>query len=103
MTHLSTRSIHEEYALMPRRFLFKSEQFSLLFATNELQGRANRAEDKAGNAGEIGGRGHRAAGSSENLRRRGRASVVPLFVKTGDVVRVDLQAMKYMDRVKTDR
>ncbi|MBI2686627.1 MAG: elongation factor P [Acidobacteria bacterium] len=29
--------------------------------------------------------------------------MVPLFVKTGDVIRVDLQAMKYMDRVKTDR
>jgi len=29
--------------------------------------------------------------------------MVPLFIKTGDVVRVDLQAMKYMDRVKTNR
>jgi elongation factor P len=29
--------------------------------------------------------------------------MVPLFIKTGDVVRVDLQTMKYMDRVKTDR
>jgi len=29
--------------------------------------------------------------------------MVPLFVKTGDVIRVDLQAMKYMDRVKIDR
>ncbi len=29
--------------------------------------------------------------------------MVPLFVKTGDVIRLDLQAMKYMDRVKTDR
>ena len=29
--------------------------------------------------------------------------MVPLFVKTGDVIRVDLQAMKYMDRVKMDR
>ena len=29
--------------------------------------------------------------------------MVPLFVKTGDVIRVDLHAMKYMDRVKTDR
>jgi len=29
--------------------------------------------------------------------------MVPLFVKTGDVIRVDLEAMKYRDRVKTDR
>ena len=29
--------------------------------------------------------------------------MVPLFIKTGDKIRVDLQAMKYMDRVKTDR
>ena len=32
-----------------------------------------------------------------------RLIMVPLFIKTGDVIRVDLQAMKYMDRVKTDR
>ena len=30
-------------------------------------------------------------------------TMVPLFVKTGDVIRLDRQAMKYMDRVKTDR
>jgi len=29
--------------------------------------------------------------------------MAPLFVKTGDVIRVDLEAMKYRDRVKTDR
>ena len=29
--------------------------------------------------------------------------MVPLFVKLGDVIRVDLHAMKYMDRVKMDR
>lgn len=29
--------------------------------------------------------------------------MVPLFVKTGDVIRLDLHAMKYMDRVKTER
>jgi elongation factor P len=28
--------------------------------------------------------------------------MVPQFVKTGDVIRLDLQTMKYMDRVKTD-
>jgi elongation factor P len=33
----------------------------------------------------------------------GAKIMVPLFIKTGDVIRVDLQAMKYMDRVKTDR
>ena len=33
----------------------------------------------------------------------GAKIMVPLFVKTGDVIRVDLHAMKYMDRVKMDR
>jgi hypothetical protein len=33
----------------------------------------------------------------------GVSVVVPLFVKAGDVIRLDLQAMKYMDRGKTDR
>jgi elongation factor P len=28
--------------------------------------------------------------------------MVPQFVKSGDVIRVDLQTMKYMDRVKTN-
>jgi elongation factor P len=28
--------------------------------------------------------------------------MVPQFVKTGDAIRLDLQTMKYMDRVKTD-
>jgi len=28
--------------------------------------------------------------------------MVPQFVKTRDVIRLDLQTMKYMDRVKTD-
>jgi elongation factor P len=28
--------------------------------------------------------------------------MVPQFVKTGDTIRLDLQTMKYMDRVKTD-
>jgi len=32
----------------------------------------------------------------------GAKIMVPLFIKTGDKIRVDLQAMKYMDRVKTD-
>ena len=33
----------------------------------------------------------------------GAKIMVPLFIKSGDVIRVDLQAMKYMDRAKTDR
>ena len=28
--------------------------------------------------------------------------MVPQFVKDGDVIRLDLQTMKYMDRVKTE-
>ena len=28
--------------------------------------------------------------------------MVPQFVKSGDVIRLELQTMKYMDRVKTD-
>ena len=32
----------------------------------------------------------------------GIAVMVPQFVKTGDVIRLDLQTMKYMDRVKAD-
>ena len=28
--------------------------------------------------------------------------MVPQFVKTGDVIRLDLQTMKYMDRVKAE-
>lgn len=32
----------------------------------------------------------------------GSEVMVPQFVKAGDVIRLDLQTMKYMDRVKTD-
>lgn len=32
----------------------------------------------------------------------GSEVMVPQFVKTGDVIRLDLQSMKYMDRVKTN-
>jgi elongation factor P len=32
------------------------------------------------------------------LLENGAKIMVPLFIKTGDVIRVDLQAMKYMDR-----
>ena len=31
---------------------------------------------------------------------KGVEVMVPQFIKTGDVIRLDLQAMKYMDRVK---
>jgi Elongation factor P, C-terminal len=41
--------------------------------------------------------------SVESIVLSSTSLMVPLFIKTGDVIRVDLQAMKYMDRVKTDR